>query len=233
MEEVTDRFNLPPRRRRIVIAAVAVAIGLLPGVAAASHIFSDVPTGHTFHANISAIAGAGITVGCGNGAFCPDDPITRGQEAAFVARGLPRIAQSTAILATDSTPAAGYVVVAQVSITVPGVGGDQFVVVDGSVTAQSDTDGLECAQPACQVDVQLRDVGNAVSSNLGSYLFPSALRAGEVVGKRYVFPATSGNHTYQLWARLGSGDILFYSDPVITAMSVPFGATGGSTLGAP
>jgi len=50
--------------------------------------FNDVPTNHPFFQFIEAIAAAGITAGCGGGNFCPDQPITRKQEAAFIAKAL-------------------------------------------------------------------------------------------------------------------------------------------------
>lgn len=46
--------------------------------------------GHTFEADINKLAAAGVTRGCnpaeGNTKFCPDDPVTRGQMAAFLVR---------------------------------------------------------------------------------------------------------------------------------------------------
>jgi hypothetical protein len=50
--------------------------------------FNDVPTNHPFYQYIEAIYEAGITAGCGGGNFCPDQPITRKQEAAFLAKAL-------------------------------------------------------------------------------------------------------------------------------------------------
>jgi hypothetical protein len=46
----------------------------------------DDDDGSVHEADIEAIAEAGITRGCGPKAFCPDDPVTRGQMAAFVVR---------------------------------------------------------------------------------------------------------------------------------------------------
>ena len=57
-----------------------------PAPAAAS--FSDVPAGHPFFQFVEALAKSGITGGCGNGSFCPDQPLTRGQMAVFLAKGL-------------------------------------------------------------------------------------------------------------------------------------------------
>ena len=37
---------------------------------------------------IRALAAAGITSGCGNGDFCPDDPVTRAQMASFLIRAI-------------------------------------------------------------------------------------------------------------------------------------------------
>lgn len=49
--------------------------------------FDDI-VGSPFQGDIEAIAAAGITVGCDSaGNYCPDDPVTRGQMAAFLVRG--------------------------------------------------------------------------------------------------------------------------------------------------
>ena len=69
-----------------VIRATEHAGGGLPGPA-----FTDVPTDHTFHADISRLAAAGITRGCNppdNTRFCPDRPVTRAEMASFLQRAL-------------------------------------------------------------------------------------------------------------------------------------------------
>lgn len=50
--------------------------------------FNDVPVGSALHQYVEAVAAAGITAGCGSGNFCPNDPITRGQMAVFLAKAL-------------------------------------------------------------------------------------------------------------------------------------------------
>ncbi len=50
--------------------------------------FNDVPTNHPFFQFIEALAASGITGGCGNGNYCPDNPVTRGQMAVFLAKAL-------------------------------------------------------------------------------------------------------------------------------------------------
>jgi S-layer homology domain len=50
--------------------------------------FNDVPTNHPFFQFVEALAASGITAGCGNGNFCPDAPLTRGQMATFLSKAL-------------------------------------------------------------------------------------------------------------------------------------------------
>jgi hypothetical protein len=57
-----------------------------PAPAAAS--FNDVPASHPLFQYIEAIHAAGITAGCGGGNYCPDNPLTRGQMAVFLAKAL-------------------------------------------------------------------------------------------------------------------------------------------------
>ena len=49
--------------------------------------FGDVSAAHPFYQWIQKLAETAITSGCGGGAYCPDDPVTRGQMALFVMRG--------------------------------------------------------------------------------------------------------------------------------------------------
>ena len=53
-----------------------------------SPTFNDVPIDHAFFQYIEALADSGITGGCGNGNYCPDNPLTRGQMAVFLAKAL-------------------------------------------------------------------------------------------------------------------------------------------------
>ena len=82
-----DRFcpNDPVTRGQM--AAFLVRALNLPG-----SDFGFVDTaGHVFEGDIAALAEAGITRGCNppaNNRFCPDDPMTRGQMAAFLKRAL-------------------------------------------------------------------------------------------------------------------------------------------------
>ena len=46
--------------------------------------FVDVPPAHLFHDYVNTIARNGVTAGCGNGNYCPDNPNTRAQMAVFL-----------------------------------------------------------------------------------------------------------------------------------------------------
>ena len=84
---------------RLNLVLAAVAASSLGGAGAAlgadvayppGYWFSD-DNGSVHEGNIEAIAEAGITVGCGEGLYCPADELTRGQFASLLARtlGLP------------------------------------------------------------------------------------------------------------------------------------------------
>ncbi len=49
--------------------------------------FDDVPWSHPFGHWIEALASEGIAAGCGNGDYCPAQPVTRAQMAVFLLRG--------------------------------------------------------------------------------------------------------------------------------------------------
>jgi hypothetical protein len=69
------------------------AKGLSP-VTSGPATFSDVPTTHQFWGYIERLYGTGITSGCfvhpitGEKRYCPDDPVTRGQMAAFIVKAM-------------------------------------------------------------------------------------------------------------------------------------------------
>lgn len=50
--------------------------------------FTDVPVDHPAFAEIEAAAAAGFALQCGAGTFCPEDGLTRGEGAAFVATAM-------------------------------------------------------------------------------------------------------------------------------------------------
>ena len=71
--------------RRTFIVMLVRAAGIdAPPVASSS--FTDVADDDWALPYIEAAASMGIIAGCGDGRFCPGDPVTRGQAAAFISR---------------------------------------------------------------------------------------------------------------------------------------------------
>lgn len=149
---------LPARlswRARIAAAAGALLVIAVP-TAWASHRFADVPDSEPFHAQIDAIAMAGITTGCGPGAYCPEDAVTRKAMAAFMHRGFGRVAfkflPAASVPASSATPA-GWTL----SIT-PGLpagalaGAAGFVKVDGVVSVCNNTTTARGVRAGITVD---------------------------------------------------------------------------------
>jgi hypothetical protein len=62
-----------------------------PPVAGAGTGFGDVPSNYWAAAFIKQLVTEGITSGCGNGNYCPEQPVTHAQMAVFLVRtfGLP------------------------------------------------------------------------------------------------------------------------------------------------
>lgn len=64
------------------------ALGVFNPPPPASQRFQDVPPSNFAYAFIEELARRGITLGCTANTFCPDDPVTRDQMAAFIVRAL-------------------------------------------------------------------------------------------------------------------------------------------------
>jgi hypothetical protein len=65
-----------------------ILIGSIPFTVFQGAQFNDVPATHTFYTEIGKLSARGVTLGCGGGNFCPDDPVTRQQMAALIIRAL-------------------------------------------------------------------------------------------------------------------------------------------------
>jgi hypothetical protein len=74
----------------LTLAGVVVGYRLQVSPAPATATFNEVPTSHPFFQFIEALAASGITGGCNASPplYCPDAPLTRGQMAVFLAKGL-------------------------------------------------------------------------------------------------------------------------------------------------
>ncbi len=70
------------------LAGMTVGYQLQVSPAPGTATFGDVPTNHPFFQFVEALAASGITGGCGGGNYCPNNPVTRGQMAVFLAKAL-------------------------------------------------------------------------------------------------------------------------------------------------
>jgi len=87
-----------PTRLAVLLLALA-----LPAMVAANDVFTDVPTSSSFHAVINQVKTAGFTAGCTATTYCPNEPVTRAQMAAFLVRAAGRMDYQTI---TDLAPVA-------------------------------------------------------------------------------------------------------------------------------
>jgi hypothetical protein len=86
-EKLVMAVNLQPSIN-VGFTTARVHYKLQVSPAPATATFGDVPTSHPFFQFIEALAASGITGGCGSGNYCPNNPVTRGQMAVFLAKAL-------------------------------------------------------------------------------------------------------------------------------------------------
>jgi hypothetical protein len=72
--------------REQMAAFIIRALGEFDPPEPATQRFADVPPTNPFYRFIDRLAELGITQGCAPGLYCPSDPVTRGQTAAFLVR---------------------------------------------------------------------------------------------------------------------------------------------------
>jgi VCBS repeat protein/putative Ig domain-containing protein/HYR domain-containing protein/HYDIN/CFA65/VesB family protein/S-layer family protein len=70
-------------RRVGTLTIAGMTFTVLQGIA-----FLDVPESNIFYTDIGKLSARAITVGCGSGNFCPANPVTREQMAAFIIRSI-------------------------------------------------------------------------------------------------------------------------------------------------
>lgn len=91
----------------ITRAEFAVALDAVLDLAPAESVdFEDVPVDAAYAGAVARIAEAGVTRGCDDTRFCPDETVTRAQAAALVSRTIelpPDAVQSFADVPADST----------------------------------------------------------------------------------------------------------------------------------
>jgi hypothetical protein len=74
----------PVSREQMSVFLLRTLEPALDPPACTSPVFKDVPASNPFCRWIEELARRGITSGCGGGNYCPEQPVTREQMAAFV-----------------------------------------------------------------------------------------------------------------------------------------------------
>lgn len=237
MRQFESAIGRRPSRRVIVIVIAAIVLAV-PVAVSANHIFSDVPTSNTFHLAISRLFGSGITGGCGSGKYCPNDPVTRGQMAGFLNRGLGRAAHDTGATSGDDwatvLPGRDLAVSAVDLATGGGTTGTQHVLVQGNVDAFTNQVGV------CPCDLRIfllsatGEVSEVATAIIGAIPSPDDSFFRGSVSWSHLFTAESGtNTTYFLVAQVtptlaplaASQSEVAWS---LQATQVPFNFTGAN-----
>jgi hypothetical protein len=237
----TRASGRPRVARRLTRVGLVALMLALPVVVSASHQFTDVPTGHTFHAAIDRVYDARLTTGCTATRFCPGANVTRGQMAAFLNRGLGRGAVDVGGTGlADDWATFDNGVLAAVDLLHGGApGGTGFVLVTASASAYTTLAGV------CPCELALWVVnGDTAQESAGSFQVITDVPAppdSELTEWRegtasvsYLFTVQSGvTNTYFLAGLIRpttppTGDVAG-AEWNLTAVYVPFGATGGNT----
>jgi hypothetical protein len=222
------------------IEVLGLALLLLPAaIVIASDNFSDVPDSHPFHNAINAIYGARITTGCAPGQYCPDNPVTRGQMAAFMQRGFGRIAyvRGNSKNLTDPIFAPGTTYdLAVLAINTGGApGGMGFLKVDAALSI------LYNGTAGCPCEVQFylsADGGSGSQDYFVTIYNASGVLSNGSGAATLAFPVATGGGTQnvRLRAKLssttGAVNANVHARGSISAIYAPFGATGGNSLSA-
>jgi hypothetical protein len=223
-----NRPNLRASRRRVLVALVAVALAL-PAAAYASHQFTDVPDGHTFHGDIGKAKGAGLTAGCTPSSFCPDANVSRGQMTAFLNRGLGRIARSdiSASITSGTQQTGGTVTLRAGNPS----GGTQIIYLIASVHATTTAAGCPC-----ELALNIRTSGGA---GLGGvhYLDVPAPPAGDAISdenatvQAMIVVPTGVQQTFNFTiAQVYGTNVDIDIAGEFNALAVPFDGLGGNPV---
>jgi hypothetical protein len=220
------------RQRKLFVVGVFLVAIALPAAVWASDKFFDVPDDQPFHNQISAIAGAGITTGCGEGNYCPAEFVRRDAMAAFMHRGYGRAAYK--VLPTASVPSAAAVPTGWslgITVGLPSnalAGAAGFIKVDGVVSVCNNTATQRLVRARLLMDgvaiggdttYQSLDVDNS-SGECGNLALNGVARI-----------TSSGVHTASVEIQGGDGASVV-ANGHLTNTYVPFGSTGTNTLGA-
>jgi hypothetical protein len=227
--KMVSRFVRSTKGKVAVAVLVSTAISV-PATVWAVTTFTDVPTSHPFYDEISAVAGAGITQGFGDGTYRPSNNITRQAMAAFMERGVGRAVSDIGTTGVRSVLSSEVAAVA-LEAGATGSGATGFAVLSGSVfasSAQSTT-----ANCPCTISVDLYENDAIVATSwIQVPKLANGQEALDSTSVEAVVPIASDSA--RLFRLVVNGANSFGSNMVtatgsITATYMPFSGDGDST----
>ncbi len=112
----------PVTRGEMAVFIIVARYGSTPYTYPTTPYFGDVPSNSAFFPFVQKMAQLGITSGCGNGNYCPDQSLTRGQMAVFIVTGLlDQMLPLTTPVITEAIPNSGSTG-QSVTVTLTGIG---------------------------------------------------------------------------------------------------------------
>ncbi len=207
-----------------VVAAVAISV---PTAVWATDRYSDVPTTHPFHGEIGAVSDAGIARGFPDGTYRPGANITRGAMAAFLERGLARVA--TDHRSTTTGPGSARSLAGSVTMQAGAAGaGNGFVVVEAHVTAHT----FSAWSCPCPVALYLYAHGAIVRHTYFDIGAPNehgyAAASASIAATRPI--GADQTHTYEVWLHNDDTGASVHATTTLTAVYVPLSGDGDNTL---
>ena len=237
-----QRWGHAAGRSRSLTLVVGVAGGMVlaSGVGAlAAHQFGDVPTGHAFHDEIGAVAGAGITTGYEDGNFRPGADVSRQAVAAFLTRANGRVGFVPEVETVIGNDVDGFgtvqeaALIGTVTIDAGATGdGNGFVLLNGTVTAYTDnTDACPCEVTTILDDADGQEFLNFSYFDLAGQATETGYSNGSDSLQWVVPVGADSTRTFDLYVVVDDGDVAAIEVMgELTGVYVPFGPDGGNDL---
>lgn len=200
----------------LVVGVAALALAIFGAPTLASHTSDDVPTGVFYHDDATTIKDLGITTGCSTipPLYCPNNFVTRGEMASFLARAakLSRATSATTVVNTTSSPTSGTLIA---GVTAPAPGG---LLIDYSFSCASFSGTTDTRW---NIDVKV----DSLTQGLGLALFfPHAANSivGDSASMSVFVPVSAGNHNITYTATRTAGDGSLDCNINTSSLFVPF-----------
>lgn len=222
------------KRKHILVGLIIALVVGIPAISIAGDRFSDVPSSNIFHDDISWLADQGVTRGCNppaNDEFCPEDPVTRQQMAAFMRRFANTLeAGATPLLAGSegndrSLPDDTWTTLDSFTINVPSGSGVLLLNATAGFFIQTDTDSGGLGILEVTVNEACSDTSDGIPAiyNTWSLGADSATAVGSL-------PVSSGSHTIRLCGIALHVDVSESTDVVAPRVSALWTAKGQVSL---